>query len=86
MYAKYDMDKFCKYDTYVPTHFYYNPLSSATKARRVIDLLRGRGDERLYLTGDRVQQAGTQRTGRYAPAAPLGLPAPLRVGAAQPVA
>lgn len=32
MYAKYDMDKFCKYDTYVPTHFYYNPLSSATKA------------------------------------------------------
>lgn len=32
MYAKYNMDKFCKYDTYVPTHFYYNPLSSATKA------------------------------------------------------
>ncbi len=32
MYAKYDMEKFCSYDTYVPTHFYYNPLSSATKA------------------------------------------------------
>ena len=32
MYAKYNMEKFCKYDTYVPTHFYYNPLSSATKA------------------------------------------------------
>ena len=32
MYAKYNMDKFCKYDTYVPTHFYYNPLSTATKA------------------------------------------------------
>ncbi len=31
MYAKYNMDKFCKYDTYVPTHFYYNPLSTATK-------------------------------------------------------
>ena len=32
MYAKYNMDKFCRYDTYVPTHFYYNPLSSTTKA------------------------------------------------------
>lgn len=32
MYAKYNMDKFCKYDTYIPTHFYYNPLSSATQA------------------------------------------------------
>lgn len=32
MYAKYNMDKFCKYDTYVPTHFFYNPLSTATKA------------------------------------------------------
>lgn len=31
MYAKYNMDKFCKYDTYVPTHFYYNPLAAATK-------------------------------------------------------
>ncbi len=31
MYAKYNMEKFCKYDTYVPSHFYYNPLSSATK-------------------------------------------------------
>lgn len=32
MYAKYNMDKFCKYDTYVPTHFYYNPLAPATQA------------------------------------------------------
>lgn len=32
MYAKYNMDKFCKYDTYVPTHFYYNPLATATQA------------------------------------------------------
>ncbi|WP_297233267.1 ABC transporter substrate-binding protein [uncultured Prevotella sp.] len=31
MYAKYNMDKFCKYDTCVPSHFYYNPLSTATK-------------------------------------------------------
>ena len=31
MYAKYNMDKFCRYDTYVPTHFYYNPLSPATQ-------------------------------------------------------
>ena len=32
MYAKYNLDKFCKYDTYIPTHFYYNPLSSSTQA------------------------------------------------------
>lgn len=32
MYAKYNLDKFCRYDTYVPTHFYYNPLSKATQA------------------------------------------------------
>ncbi len=32
MYAKYNMDKFCRYDTYVPSHFYYNPLNTATKA------------------------------------------------------
>lgn len=32
MYAKYNFDKFCKYDTYIPTHFYYNPLSSSTQA------------------------------------------------------
>ncbi len=31
MYAKYNMDKFCKYNTYVPSHFYYNPMASATK-------------------------------------------------------
>lgn len=31
MYAKYNMDKFCKYDTCVPSHFYYNSLSTATK-------------------------------------------------------
>lgn len=31
MYAKYNMEKFCRYDTYIPTHFYYNPLSTATK-------------------------------------------------------
>ena len=31
MYAKYNMDKFCKYDTCIPSHFYYNPLSTATK-------------------------------------------------------
>ena len=32
MYAKYNLEKFCRYDTYVPTHFYYNPLSSSTQA------------------------------------------------------
>lgn len=32
MYAKYNLDKFCKYDTYIPTHFYYNPLSASTQA------------------------------------------------------
>lgn len=32
MYAKYNLDKFCRYDTYVPTHFYYNPLAKATQA------------------------------------------------------
>lgn len=31
MYAKYNMEKFCKYNTCVPSHFYYNPLASATK-------------------------------------------------------
>lgn len=32
MYAKYNLDKFCRYDTYVPTHFYYTPLAKATQA------------------------------------------------------
>ena len=32
MYAKYNMDKFCKYDTYVPSTFYYNSYSSKVKA------------------------------------------------------
>ncbi len=32
MYAKYNMGKFCKYDTYVPSTFYYNSYSSKVKA------------------------------------------------------
>lgn len=32
MYAKYNMDKFFAYDTYIPAYFYYNPLSAQTKA------------------------------------------------------
>lgn len=32
MYAKYNMDKFFAYDTYIPAYFYYNPLSVQTKA------------------------------------------------------
>lgn len=32
MYSKYNVDKFCKYNTYIPTHFYYNPLASTTQA------------------------------------------------------
>lgn len=32
MYAKYNTDKYCKYNTYIPTHFYYNPLSSSTQS------------------------------------------------------
>lgn len=32
MYSKYNTDKYCKYNTYIPTHFYYNPLSSATQS------------------------------------------------------
>lgn len=31
MYAKYNMEKFCKYDTYIPTTFYYNTVSTATR-------------------------------------------------------
>ncbi|WP_338142817.1 amino acid ABC transporter substrate-binding protein [Xylanibacter caecicola] len=32
MYAKYNLDKFFAYDTYIPAYFYYNPLSAQTKA------------------------------------------------------
>ena len=32
MYAPYDFAHFCKYDTYIPTTFYYNASSSGTKA------------------------------------------------------
>lgn len=31
LYAKYNMGKFCKYDTYVPTNFYYNTYSTKVK-------------------------------------------------------
>lgn len=31
MYAKYNMGKFCKYDTYVPSTFYYNSYSTKVK-------------------------------------------------------
>lgn len=31
MYTKYDLDNFFKFDTYIPSTFYYNPLSAATK-------------------------------------------------------
>lgn len=32
MYAKYNMDKYFKFDTYIPAYFYYNPLSSQTQS------------------------------------------------------
>ena len=32
MYAKYNIDKFCTYDTYIPAYFYYNSMSQATNA------------------------------------------------------
>ena len=32
MYAPYDFNHFCKYDTYIPTTFYYNASSTATTA------------------------------------------------------
>lgn len=31
MYEKYDEDNFFKYDTYIPTTFYYNPMSADTR-------------------------------------------------------
>lgn len=31
MYEKYDLDNFFKYDTYIPTHFYYNSVASKTQ-------------------------------------------------------
>lgn len=31
MYTKYNLDDFYKYDTYIPTTFYYNPLSQTTQ-------------------------------------------------------
>lgn len=31
LYEKYDLDKFYKYDTFVPTHYYYNTVSSRTQ-------------------------------------------------------
>ncbi len=31
MYTKYNLENFFKYDTYIPSTFYYNPLSSATR-------------------------------------------------------
>ena len=30
MYAKYNVEKYCMFDTYIPSHFYYNSLSPAT--------------------------------------------------------
>ncbi|WP_455096620.1 LysM peptidoglycan-binding domain-containing protein [Prevotella koreensis] len=30
MYAKYNMGKYCTYDTYIPAYFYYNAMSQAT--------------------------------------------------------
>ena len=30
MYAPYDLDKFYRYDTYIPTTFYYNPVNEKT--------------------------------------------------------
>ena len=32
MYASYDFAHFCKYDTYIPTTFYYNASAAATQA------------------------------------------------------
>ena len=32
MYAKYNLERFYKYDTYIPSTFYYNPNSAQTKA------------------------------------------------------
>ena len=32
MYVKHNLDRFCKYDTYVPTNFYYNEYSSRVRA------------------------------------------------------
>lgn len=32
MYVDHDLDRFCKYDTYIPSTFYYNPYSSKVKA------------------------------------------------------
>lgn len=32
MYVKYNLDRFCKYDTYIPTTFYYNEYSSRVHA------------------------------------------------------
>lgn len=32
MYADYNLDRFCKYDTYIPSTFYYNAYSSRVKA------------------------------------------------------
>ncbi|RRC99141.1 LysM peptidoglycan-binding domain-containing protein [Prevotella sp. OH937_COT-195] len=32
MYAKYNIDKYCMFDTYIPAHFYYNSVSQATNA------------------------------------------------------
>ena len=32
MYVKYNLDRFCKYDTYIPTTFYYNEYSSRVRA------------------------------------------------------
>lgn len=32
MYVKHNLDRFCKYDTYIPTTFYYNEYSSRVRA------------------------------------------------------
>lgn len=32
MYVKYNLDRFCKYDTYIPANFYYNEYSSRVRA------------------------------------------------------
>lgn len=32
MYTQYQLDNFYKFDTYIPTTFYYNPLSTATRS------------------------------------------------------
>lgn len=32
MYTKYNVEKYCTYDTYIPSHFYYNSLSQATSS------------------------------------------------------